>query len=131
MSNGMGRIPNTEPIPAYDETGSNEKINGLDFFFITSSDMKTRKHDIIGIYQSEIILEKDKNLIKLGPQKAEIKQLNNIKAGKDECLIRLSEQNKKNGGNGVLDLSMTYNLIGVGGDNIQITARGMGINIKQ
>ena len=31
---------------------------------------------------------KDKNLIKLGPQKAEIKQLNNIKAGKDECLIR-------------------------------------------
>lgn len=122
---------NTEPIPAYDETGSNEKINGLDFFFITSSDMKTRKHDIIGIYQSEIILEKDKNLIKLGPQKAEIKQLNNIKAGKDECLIRLSEQIKKNGGNGVLDLSMTYNLIGVGGDNIQITARGMGVNIKQ
>ena len=42
---------------------------------------------------------------------------------------KLANQIKANGGNGVIDLSINYTLIGLGGDNIQITAMGMGINI--
>ena len=53
----------------------------------------------------------------------------NIKEGKDECLIKIASEIKENGGNGILDLSMNYSLIGLGGENIQITATGMGIYI--
>ena len=119
-----------ELILVYDEDESNQKINDLDFFFITSTDMKSRKHDIVGIYQIEVIIEKDREVIPLEPEKAEQKILTKIKEGKDECLIRIAETIKKDGGNGILNLDMTYNLIGIGGENIQITARGMGSNIK-
>ena len=127
---GPDVIEDDELILVYDEEESNRKINDLDFYFITSTDMKTRKHEIVGIYQTEVILDKDRRIIKLEPEKAEQKVLSNIKEGKDECLIRLAEKIKKGGGNGILNLSMTYNLIGIGGDNIQITARGMGIYLQ-
>lgn len=120
-----------ELILVYDEHESNQKINDLDFYFITSTDMKSRKHEIVGIYQTEVILEKDRRIIKLEPEKAEQKVLSDIKEGKDDCLLRLAEKIKKDGGNGILNLTMSYNLIGIGGDNIQITARGMGININE
>lgn len=120
----------TEAVPFFDEEKSNQKINNLDFYFITSTDMKDKKHDIIGIFNSEVILEKGSDLIKLNPEKIEHEKLVNIKKGKDECLIKLSEKIKRNGGNGILDLSITYALIGFGGDSIRISAIGMGVLIK-
>ena len=120
----------TEVVPFFDEEKSNQKINNLDFYFITSTDMKDKKHDIIGIFNSEVILEKGNDLIKLNPEKIEQEKLVNIKKGKDECLIKLSEKIKRNGGNGILDLSINYALIGFGGDNIRISAIGMGVLIK-
>ena len=120
----------TEVVPFFDEEKSNQKINNLDFYFITSTDMKDKKHDIIGIFNSEVILEKGSDLIKLNPEKIEQEKLVNIKNGKDECLIKLSEKIKRNGGNGILDLSINYALIGFGGDNIRISAIGMGVLIK-
>ena len=44
--------------------------------------------------------------------------------------MKLATQIKKEGGNGILDLSINYSLIGFTGDNIQITAMGMGVLIK-
>ncbi len=120
----------TEAVPFFDEEKSNHKINNLDFYFITSTDMKDKEHDIIGIFNSEVILEKGSDLIKLNPEKIEQEKLVNIKNGKDECLIKLSEKIKRNGGNGILDLSINYALIGFGGDNIRISAIGMGVLIK-
>ena len=120
----------TEVVPFFDEEKSNQKINNLDFYFITSTDMKDKKHDIIGIFNSEVILEKGSDLIKLNPEKIEQEKLVNIKNGKDECLIKLSEKIKRNGGNGILDLSINYALVGFGGDNIRISAIGMGVLIK-
>lgn len=118
----------TEGITYFNENESNTRLNSLDFIFITSSDMETMKHELIGIYESEIILEKN-NMLGKDYEESENIILNMIKKGKDDCLINLVKQIKKNGGNGVLNLSMNYTSIGVGGDNIQITAIGMGIKI--
>ena len=120
----------TNIVPYFNEEESNYRLNNLDFFFITSSDMKDKKHEIIGIYQSDIILEKNKNNLELGPEKAEKMTLMRLKEGKDKCLVKLASKIKENGGNGILDLSMNYSLSGFGGDCIQITAIGVGINIK-
>ena len=124
-----GKIPEepVEIIPYFDENKSNTTLNNLDFYFLTSSDMRDKKHDIIGINQSEVIIDKDAKLIKIEPEKIEQHHLVEIKNGKDECLIKLANQIKSQGGNGVLDLTISYGLIGMGGDNIQITAMGMGI----
>ena len=120
----------TNVIPYFDEDESNEKLNSLNFFFMTSSDANTRKHKILKYYQRNIILEKDKHLINIDPEKLELKYLTMIKEGKDEVLIKLAEDIKNDGGNGILDLSMNYNLIGLGGEDIQITAMGIGVYIK-
>ena len=60
----------------------------------------------------------------------EMKHLNELKEGKDECLIRLSEEIKNAGGNGVIDLKIKYILNGLGGSSFQIIASGMGIKIR-
>ena len=113
----------------FDEDKSNQKLNSLGFYFITSSDIKDKKHEIIGTYHSEVILEKEKGVIHIEPENYEKRALLKIKEGKDECLIKLAEQIKENGGNGVLDLSLNYFLNGLGGERIQISAMGMGIKI--
>ena len=56
---------------------------------------------------------------------------NELKKGKDECLIKLSEKIKKAGGNGVIDLEISYILNGLGGSYFQVISRGMGIKIKE
>ena len=117
-----------EPIPDFDEGESNKNLNSLDFFFLTSTDMQDRSHDLIGIYQSEIVIE-NKDEISIKREEIEERRLISIKNGKDDCLIKLAERIKEDGGNGVLDLDIKYGLIGLGSENIHITATGMGINI--
>jgi ABC-type multidrug transport system fused ATPase/permease subunit len=120
----------SEALPVYDELESNLMINNAKFYFITSPSMKDKKYEIIKLFHSEVIVEKNKKIINSEPEKAEYLQLIRIKDGKDECLIKLLSKIKKAGGNGILDLSINYSLIGFSGENIQITAMGIGILIE-
>ena len=115
-------------LPSFNEEESNKTLNSLDFFFITSNDMKNRPHDLLGIFQSEVFIEREKE-ISVKREDVEKKQIYNIKKGKDECLIKLAKTIKENGGNGILDLNIEYGNIGLNGDNIHIVATGIGINI--
>lgn len=123
---------NEEPreLPPFDENKSNQDLNSLDFFFITSTDMTTRSHEPLSIYQSNVIIE-NKDIISIKREEVENLRLINIKEAKDECLIKLAETIKEEGGNGVLDLDIQYGLMGLNGDYIHITATGMGIKIKK
>lgn len=123
-------VEEEESIPFFDEDESNRKLNSMQFFYITSTDITTRNHDIIGVYQSEVILD-NKEIISVKRDEIEDARLISIKKGKDECLIKLVELIKSQSGNGVLDLNIRYGLIGLGGDNIHITATGMGIKINE
>lgn len=53
-----------------------------------------------------------------------------LKKAKDTVLIKIANDIKANGGNGILDLKIEYGLIGLGGDSFQITAMGMGVKFK-
>ena len=123
-----GTANKTEIIPFFNENKSNERLNSLNFFFITSSDILDKKHEIIGLCQSHVVLER-KSHIGEEIEQAETIELVKIKQGKDECLIKLAKQIREIGGNGILDLSMNYSLIGLKGDEIQITATGIGVKI--
>ena len=115
-------------VPIFDEMESNENLNNLDFYFMTSTDLINMKHEYIGVFNTHAIIEKHKRL-NLTPREIEDKTLYELKKGKDECLIRLSEEIKSAGGNGVMDLEIQYGLIGIGGDSFQINAIGMGVKL--
>ncbi|WP_462315560.1 hypothetical protein [Methanobrevibacter sp.] len=119
----------SEPIIYFNEDESNKKLNSMDFFFLTSTDMCGRDHDLLGLYQSEIIIH-NKETISVKRDEVEHKRLVSIKQGKDDCLTKLAEKVKADGGNCILDLDIRYGLIGLGGDNIHIIAIGMAINMK-
>ena len=121
----------TEALPVYDELESNRILNNAQFYFMTSTDMKDKKHEILKLFHSEVIVEKNSRVINAEPEKAEYLQLIRIKDGKDECLIKLLRKIKNHGGNGILDLSINYSVVGYGGDNIQITAMGIGVLITE
>ncbi len=122
--------PYEEKVPIFNENESNMRLNSLDFYFLTSTDMISKPHKIIGHFQSEVIVEKNTHLIHIDPEKIEQQHLNTLKQGKDDCLIKLANQIKSQSGNGVLDLTINYSLIGLGGDCFHIIATGMGIYIE-
>ena len=114
----------------FDEKRSNEVINELDFYFITSTDVIDKKIINLGQFHATVIIEKDKRLVHAEQEKVEMQTLNNFKKAKDKCLIKLANNIKSAGGNGVIDLEINYGLIGLGGDSYQITVMGMGIYLK-
>lgn len=120
-----------EEVPVFDETESNRKLNSLDFYFITGSDMKDKPHELLGVYQSEVIIGKETKIINIEPEKVEQEYMNHIKEAKDKCLIKIAKRIQANGGNGILDLSMNYSVVGNRGDNIQISAVGIGILLNE
>ncbi|WP_407410520.1 hypothetical protein [Methanobrevibacter sp.] len=119
-----------ETVPIFDETASNIKINNLDFYFITSTDILDRHHTNLGQFHATVIVERDKRLIHTNPDMAERTVLNKLKQAKDDCLIELTECIKAAGGNCVVDLEIQYGLIGLGGDHFQVNAMGMGIYLN-
>ena len=119
-----------EKVTPYDEQKSNEVINNLDFYFITSTDPTKSKFINLGQFHATAIVEKDKRLIHSTQANVELATLNNLKKAKDKSLIRLAQSIKSAGGNGVINLKIEYGLIGLGGDSYQITAMGMGVYLK-
>ncbi|WP_407432618.1 hypothetical protein [Methanobrevibacter sp.] len=119
-----------EIILPYDDEESNKKINSLDFAFITSNNPKVIEYDNLGYFYTTAIFERNTHLLHVSPENVERKHLNELKEGKDKCLIKLSEEIKNAGGNGVIDLEINYILNGLGGSNFQIIASGMAVYIK-
>lgn len=119
-----------ETVPIFDENASNIRINNLDFYFITSTDILDRHHANLGQFHATVIVERDKRLIHTNPDMGERSVLNKLKQAKDDCLIELTECIKAAGGNCVVDLEIQYGLIGLGGDHFQVNAMGMGIYLN-
>lgn len=111
----------------FDETKSNETLNNLDFYFITSSDVLDHKVINLGQFHSAAIIEKAAIRTPPEPEEFEKETLYNLKKGKDECLISLVDKIKSAGGNGIIGLDIQYNMVGIGGENYQVTAQGIGI----
>ncbi len=119
-----------EKVSKFDEQASNIRINKLDFYFITSTDILDRPHTNLGQFHATVIIEKDRRLVHSDQKKVEMTTLNTLKQAKDDCLIELTENIKAAGGNCVVDLDIQYGLIGLGGDHYQVNAMGMGIYLN-
>ena len=120
-----------EEIPIFDDKASNERINSLDFIFMTNNNPKTYEYENLGYFYTTAIIERNTHLLHLSPENVEKKHLNELKKGKDKCLIKLSDEIKEAGGDGVIDLEINYFLNGLGGSYFEIVASGMAIKLRK
>ena len=120
-----------EEIPIFDDKASNERINSLDFIFMTNNNPKTYEYENLGYFYTTAIIERNTHLLHLSPENVEKKHLNDLKKGKDKCLIKLSDEIKEAGGDGVIDLEINYFLNGLGGSYFEIVAGGMAIKLRK
>ncbi len=116
-------------VPTFSEEESNKRVNDLDFYFMTSTDLLHRKHTVLGQFHATVILDKDKRLVHSDQKKVEQTVLVQLKQAKDDCIIKLAEHVMAAGGNAIINLDIQYGLIGLGGDSYQITAMGMGLDM--
>lgn len=124
-------IKETMIIPhEFDEVRSNNLLNNLDFYFITSTDIPDKKIINLGQFHATVIIEKVIITNSTDVKNIEKEKLDHLKTGKDQCLIKLATNIKNAGGNGVIGLDIQYSLIGIGGDSYQITALGTGIYLN-
>ncbi len=115
----------------FDESKSNEKLNRLNFYFITGDEAIDQRIINLGQFHSTVIIEKATVQTPPNPDEFEKETLYNLKTGKDECLIKLVEKIKGAGGNGIIDLDIQYSAIGLGGESYQVTALGMGVHLSK
>lgn len=114
----------------FDEMESNELLNSQDFIFITSTDVPDNKIINLGQFHATVIVEKAAIRTPPNAKESEKETLYNLKKGKDDCLVKLANNIKAAGGNGIIDLDIQYSLIGLGGESYQVTALGMGVYLS-
>lgn len=120
-----------ENITTYDENLSNIQINSLDFLFLTVTDSSYKKiNEYLGVFEGSVVIPMDKTIISTNYEEKQWELLEKIMKGKDQALLNLSEAVKSSGGNGVTDLTIEYELMGLGSRVIQIMARGNGVKLK-
>jgi uncharacterized protein YbjQ (UPF0145 family) len=121
--------PILDTTTKYNEHLSNIKINNLDFVFLSITHPKHRVEEYKGIYEGKVILPK-KLIISRNFKEKEENLLEKLKQGKDQALLNLSNSIKIDGGNGVIDLTIEYDLVGYRRDSFQIVARGTGVKLS-
>ncbi len=113
----------------FDEKHSNERINSMDFIFMTSDNPQDLIYENMGYFHTTVIVKRHA-LLDLSSDEFKIDNLNKIKKGKDDCLEELANNIKSLGGNGIINLEINYFLNGIGGSEFEIVAHGIGIKIK-
>ncbi len=112
----------------FDEKLSNERINSMNFIFMTSNNPQDLVYENIGYFHTTVIMKRH-GLLNLSSDEFKNESLNRIKMGKDDCLEELANDIKSAGGNGVIDLEINYFLNGIGGSDFEVVAHGIGVKI--
>ena len=76
----------------FDEVKSNELINSLDFYFLTSTDPVKKRIVNLGQFHATVIVEKATIRTPPRPKEFEDETLYNLKMGKDECLVKIANK---------------------------------------
>lgn len=107
-------------------------INNLDFLFIsTHTPQNLDIEEYLGFYEGRIVLKREDKLISEDPEEDDKKLLEFFQGSQDKALAILAENIKKDSGNGVIDLSIEFDLVGLGGSAYQVIAKGTGVKLRQ
>lgn len=116
----------------YNDIKRCHQLNSSDFVFLTTTEPFDRKiEEYMGPYVGTAIFEIE-NTTNLKMSEEESKELlNKIKNEKDNAILNLAKAIEKDGGHGVLDLRIEIEVVGMGFDEYQITALGIGVKFQK
>ncbi len=121
-----------KPNTFYDEFKKCIEINDRDFYFLTTN--KTLDENIeeyMGLYVGANSFEKKTKIISSNHVKEEKDLLKKLKLAKFHALNNLADLIEKDGGNGVIDLKIEFELIDQTQGRFQVIAHGTGVKIKK
>lgn len=116
----------------YDEDMDRVNINDLGILFLSTSTIPDREiKEFKGIYEGRILIKNQKSLIDHKHQsKADI-LIKNLRKARQQALINLANQSKREGCDAILDLTIEFDTLGgLTEDNIHIVARGTGVKLS-
>ena len=115
----------------YNEDMDRININNLGILFLTTNSVSNMAiKEFKGIYEGEILIQTKKSLMKDKEAKEDKILIKNLEKAKEQAIVNLSNNAKKEGCDGILDLDIQYDtLSSLKEDNIHITARGTGVEL--
>jgi len=115
----------------YDKDMGRININKLGIqFSTTSSILDMNIKEFKGIYEGEILIQTKKSLMKDKKAKEDEILIKNLEKAKEQAIVNLSNNAKKEGCDCILDLDIKYDtLSSLKEDNIHIIARGTGVKL--
>ena len=115
----------------YDEMAKFIEINNLDFKFIVGKkSLGFEIEEYLGLYVGKATVEKRTKIITSNHVEEEKDLLNKLKDGKYRAVMKLYNDIKKDGGNGVIDLVIEFDLVNLSKGEFQINAHGTGVKLK-
>ena len=115
----------------YDEKSRFIEINNLDFKFIAGGkSLDFEIEEYLGLYVGRATVEKRTNIIASNHVEEEKDLLNKLKDGKYRAVMKLYEDIKKDGGNGVINLVIEFDLVNLSKGEFQVNAHGTGVKLK-
>lgn len=107
-------------------------INSRNFYFITSNQpINSEVSDYLGLYLGSSAFQKRQKMVSTDFEREEDDMLNKLKIAKYHALNNLADNIEKAGGNGVLDLTIEYELVNMAQGQFQVLAHGTGVVIKE
>ncbi len=108
------------------------RLNNRGFYFITTNNPVNGKIDkYLGPYVGSSAFQRRMKMVSADFKKEEKEMLNKLKIAKFEALNNLADMVKKDGGNGVIDLKIEYELVDMGRGRYQVIAHGTAVVIKK
>lgn len=107
-------------------------INNLGVLFLSTTSIPNKEiKEIKGIYEGEILIQNQRSLInEKSVDKGEL-LVENIQKGRQQALVNLANNIKKENCDAVLDLNIEFDTLGgLKEDNIHIVARGTGVKLN-
>lgn len=118
--------------PFINDYGNCIKLNSRGFLFNTTTHpINGEVESYLGLYVGSSTFQRRLKMISTDFKKEEQDMLSKLKMAKFHALNNLADLIEKDGGNGVLDLKIEYELVNMGKGQFQVLAHGTGVVIKK
>lgn len=108
------------------------RLNNRGFYFITTNNPVNGKIEkYLGLYVGSSAFQRRIKMVSVDFKKEEKEMLNRLKIAKFQALNNLADLVEKDGGNGVIDLKIEYELVDMGQGKYQVIAHGTAVVIKK
>jgi len=116
----------------YDKDMDRVNINDLGVLFLSTTSIPGKEiKEFKGIYEGKILIKNQKSLLNIEDKLKADTLIKNLRKARQQALINLANQAKKENCDAILDLTIEFDTLGgLTEDNIHIVVRGTGVKLS-